>query len=59
MSFLCRVLNTNDLKISFQKLHLPPELSETTQREQDDITTNKPGMFGCGSASGGRSKLDF
>jgi len=52
-------LNTNDLKISFQKLHLPPELSETTQREQDDITTNKPGMFGCGSASGGRSKLDF
>lgn len=37
---------------NFQILHLPPELGETTQREQDDV--------GCsGAVSSGRSKLDF
>ncbi|XP_031780894.1 elongator complex protein 4 [Nasonia vitripennis] len=39
-------------KFLIEILHLPPELGETTQREQDDV--------GCsGAASSGRSKLDF
>jgi len=38
-----------------QKLHLPPELQETTQRELDDLPS--AGVVRCGG--GGRNLLDF
>ncbi|XP_044729919.1 putative elongator complex protein 4 [Chrysoperla carnea] len=41
-------------KFVIEKLHLPPELAESRQREQDDSTPS----FGCGSFSK-QSKLDF
>ncbi|KAL7287330.1 hypothetical protein TKK_0018453 [Trichogramma kaykai] len=48
-------------KFLIEILHLPPELGETTQREQDDLgccsSTGRGG--GCSSGSRGQSKLDF
>nr|CAD7602429.1 unnamed protein product [Timema genevievae] len=43
-------------KFLIEKLHLPPELQESTQREQDDILTT-PSSGSCGG--GGRRNLDF
>ncbi|XP_022105745.1 elongator complex protein 4-like [Acanthaster planci] len=46
-------------KLTIEKLHLPPELSETVSRPQEDpvLSAIAPSL-GCGS-TGGRSKLDF
>ena len=42
----------------FQKLHLPPELSESASRSQEDIVTqNKSNRTLCSSSA--TSKLDF
>nr|CAD7197281.1 unnamed protein product [Timema douglasi] len=43
-------------KFLIEKLHLPPELQESTEREQDDILT-APSSGSCGG--GGRRNLDF
>nr|CAD7409755.1 unnamed protein product [Timema cristinae] len=43
-------------KFLIEKLHLPPELQESTEREQDDILTT-PSSGSCGG--GGRRNLDF
>ncbi len=42
----------------FQRLHLPPELSETASRDQEDPVLPKQSQSGCGNGAG-RSKLDF
>ncbi|XP_063708248.1 elongator complex protein 4 [Culicoides brevitarsis] len=42
-------------KFVIEKLHLPPELQESAEREQDDIV---PGGVGCSSAKG-KKLLDF
>ncbi|KAJ1525996.1 hypothetical protein ONE63_009175 [Megalurothrips usitatus] len=44
-------------KFVIEKLHLPPELQESAQREQDDIASGKRSGIGC--ASSPNSKLDF
>ncbi|XP_064602901.1 LOW QUALITY PROTEIN: elongator complex protein 4-like [Liolophura sinensis] len=44
-------------KFTIEKLHLPPELSETTSRSQEDPAPNLK-QSRCGSSSGS-SKLDF
>ncbi|KAJ9575291.1 hypothetical protein L9F63_025759, partial [Diploptera punctata] len=41
-------------KFLIEKLHLPPELQESVQREQDDLASGS--AVSCG---GGTSKLDF
>ena len=41
-----------------QKLHLPPDLSETVSRSQADHSAIAPAV-GCGSGSSSKSKLDF
>ena len=43
------------LILSVQKLHLPPELSDTASRSQEDPVPQKTG---CGTTTG-KSKLDF
>jgi len=40
-----------------QKLHLPPELPETTQREQDDFSS--AGTVGCGGRRGTKNLIEF
>ncbi|KAE8750173.1 hypothetical protein FOCC_FOCC002979 [Frankliniella occidentalis] len=44
-------------KFVIEKLHLPPELQESAQREQDDISPGKRSGLGCTSSPS--SKLDF
>ncbi|KAF4527692.1 hypothetical protein B566_EDAN017583 [Ephemera danica] len=43
-------------KFSIEKLQLPPELTESAEREQDDVGAPS-GVVGCGSARS--TKLDF
>ena len=42
-----------------QKLHLPPELSETVSRSQDDPVPVRSGIACGAGGSGLASKLDF
>ena len=42
----------------FQKLHLPPELSETASRSQEDPVPSMKPALGCGTGAG-KSKLEF
>lgn len=51
-NFLLKMLFIIIQIINLQILHLPPELGETTQREQDDVP-----IRGCGGTS--KNKLDF
>ncbi|CAC5375081.1 ELP4 [Mytilus coruscus] len=62
-SLLCHMPDTLDLsfklrrkKFTIEKLHLPPELSETASRPQEDPVYKKS-PAGCGST--GKSKIDF
>ncbi|CAH3147182.1 unnamed protein product [Porites lobata] len=43
-------------KMSIEKLHLPPDLSETVSRSQEDSVRGKPGSLSCQST---KSLLDF
>ncbi|XP_021349434.1 elongator complex protein 4-like [Mizuhopecten yessoensis] len=46
-------------KFTIEKLHLPPELSDTASRPQEDAVPNlRPGVLSCGTV-GSKSKLDF
>ncbi|XP_060070767.1 elongator complex protein 4-like [Ylistrum balloti] len=46
-------------KFTIEKLHLPPELSDTASRPQEDAIPNlRPGVLSCGT-TGSKNKLDF
>ncbi|XP_033753392.1 elongator complex protein 4-like [Pecten maximus] len=46
-------------KFTIEKLHLPPELSDTASRPQEDSVPNlRPGVLSCGT-TGAKNKLDF
>jgi elongator complex protein 4 len=64
-SLVCTMPETLDLafklrrkKFSIEKLHLPPDLSETANRSQEDPVAKLKPEAGCGSGVG-KSKLDF
>ncbi|KAK3745864.1 hypothetical protein QZH41_013222 [Actinostola sp. cb2023] len=61
----CHMPDTLDLafklrrkKFTIEVLHLPPDLSETASRSQEDAVKRKPGSLPCQSGLG-NSKLDF
>ncbi|KAL4224876.1 Elongator subunit elp4 [Mactra antiquata] len=64
-SLVCNMPDSLDLafklrrkKLTIEKLHLPPDLSETANRSQEDPLKNLKPSSGCGT--GGRSnKLEF
>ncbi|KAL3841951.1 hypothetical protein ACJMK2_020028 [Sinanodonta woodiana] len=68
-SLTCHMPDTLDLafklrrkRFSIEKLHLPPELSETASRPQEDPLSNfkSPSQTGsCGTSLGFKNKLDF
>ncbi|XP_031559664.1 elongator complex protein 4-like isoform X1 [Actinia tenebrosa] len=45
-------------KFSIETLHLPPDLSESVSRNQEEAIRPKPGALACQTGSG-NSKLDF
>lgn len=62
-SLTCHMPDTLDLgfklrrkKFTIEKLHLPPELSETASRPQEDPVSKKTPL-GCGTT--GKNKIDF
>jgi len=62
-SLVCHVPESFDLafklrrkKMTIEKLHLPPDLSETANRTQEDSVRGKPGSLSCQSAN---TRLDF
>ncbi|KAK7098950.1 elongator complex protein 4-like [Littorina saxatilis] len=64
--FVSRMPETLDLafrvrrkKFTIEKLHLPPELSDTASREQDDPVPSLRPSLGCSSSATRSSKLDF
>ncbi|RMX46083.1 hypothetical protein pdam_00009380 [Pocillopora damicornis] len=64
-SLVCHVPDSFDLafklrrkKMTIEKLHLPPELSETANRTQEDSHRGKPGSLSCQSMVT-NSCLDF
>ena len=64
-SLTCYMPETLDLafklrrrKFVIEKLHLPPDVVETTSERQKDPLSKIPGSYGCGASLGG-SKLDF
>ena len=64
-SLTCYMPETLDLafklrrrKFVIEKLHLPPDVGETTSERQKDPLSKIPGSYGCGASLGG-SKLDF
>ena len=44
--------------LSFQKLHLPPDISETANRTKKEQLSMNTGTYSCGASLDG-SKLDF
>lgn len=64
-SLVCSMPESLDLafklrrkKFSIEKLHLPPDLSDTANRAQEDPVAKLKPELGCGGASG-KSKLEF
>lgn len=64
-SLICNMPESLDLafklrrkKFTIEKLHLPPDLSETANRSQEDPLKNLKPTTGCGS-SAGSNKLEF
>lgn len=64
-SLVCHMPDSLDLafklrrkKFTIEKLHLPPELSETASRSQEDPVPSMKPASGCGSSSG-KNKLEF
>jgi len=64
-SLMCHVPDSFDLafklrrkKMTIEKLHLPPDLSETANRTQEDAVRGKPGSLSCQSTLS-NSRLDF
>ncbi|WAR02115.1 ELP4-like protein [Mya arenaria] len=46
-------------KFVIEKLHLPPDLSETASRSQEDPVPKLAAGSSCGTGGSGKSKLDF
>ncbi|XP_022781811.1 elongator complex protein 4-like isoform X3 [Stylophora pistillata] len=64
-SLVCHMPDSFDLafklrrkKMTIEKLHLPPELSETANRTQEDSVRGKPGSLSCQSMVT-KNRLDF
>ncbi|XP_078346504.1 elongator complex protein 4-like isoform X2 [Oculina patagonica] len=64
-SLVCHVPDSFDLafklrrkKMTIEKLHLPPDLSEAANRTQEDSVRGKPGSLSCQSTFT-NSRLDF
>jgi len=66
-TLLCHMPESLDLafklrrkKFVIEKLHLPPDLSETANRSQEDpVPKMNTANSGCGAVGHGKSKLDF